>query len=176
MKYEEYTGNGKKKRPVEASEIESDVEMIRSEMAETLRQIEAKFSPRSLLDEAIEVMRRWRQGPSQFGRNLGIAIRDNPIPILLTGIGVVALLVSQRRQYAGQPSEPTQPGAAQQKLSEVSQRGREGAENLRRRGREMAESASERLARTRGAVESAGRRAQDVVHEQPLVVIGLGLA
>lgn len=182
MKYEEYAGGNGKKRPTDASQIESDVEMIRNEMAETLRQIEAKFSPRSLVDEAIEAIRRWREGPSQFARNLGLAIRDNPIPVLLTGIGVVSLLVSQRRGPPaqlgeGEPSSARRAaGAAQEKLSEVSQRGREGAQEVRRRGREMAESTSQRIAQTRGAVESAGRRAQDVVHEQPLVVVGLGLA
>jgi ElaB/YqjD/DUF883 family membrane-anchored ribosome-binding protein len=65
-------------------DIQNEIERTRGEMANTLEAIEQKLSPRQLMDQAVETMREIASDPSRIGQ----AVRDNPVPLALVGLGV----------------------------------------------------------------------------------------
>jgi ferritin-like metal-binding protein YciE len=83
-------------------EIERDIEHTRAELAETLTTLGRRFSPNVLVDQGAYLLRD--HGP-ELGRRLGTAIKRNPLPAVLIGVGLLWLAFSgsrlgSRRDYA----------------------------------------------------------------------------
>jgi hypothetical protein len=76
-------------------EVQREVRESRAEVEETLEAIEDRLSPGQLFDQAVDFMRS--SSGTAFVRTLGIAIRDNPIPVVLVGIGLAWLMLSGAR-------------------------------------------------------------------------------
>lgn len=76
-------------------EIEREVEQTRAEIDQTARELRDKFTVGELVDEASRMFGA-REG-SEFFSNLGRQVRENPIPVLLVGIGLVWLMASSGR-------------------------------------------------------------------------------
>jgi hypothetical protein len=77
----------------------SDPATIERQLAETrgrldthLEELTSRLSPGQLLDDGLNYLRRG-QG-AQFARNLGAEFRDNPLPVALTGVGLVWLMAT----------------------------------------------------------------------------------
>jgi hypothetical protein len=64
-------------------EIERELERTRSEIGETLDEIQRQLSPGQLLDQAL----RYFGGPRQLGMGVGELIVRNPLPVTLIGLG-----------------------------------------------------------------------------------------
>lgn len=77
-----------------ADRIEETLEQDRAHLRETLGAIEQKMSPGRLLDEA---MSYFDTGPKAFASDLTRQVRDNPMPALLTGVGLAWLIMSDRK-------------------------------------------------------------------------------
>ena len=76
-------------------EIEREVEQTRAEIDQTTRELRDKFTVGQLVDEA---SRMFGSGEgSDFFSHLGRQVRENPIPVLLVGIGLVWLMASSSR-------------------------------------------------------------------------------
>jgi Protein of unknown function (DUF3618) len=81
-------------------EVQREVRESRGEVEETLEAIEERLSPGKLFDQAVDYMRS--SGGTDFLRNLGTRVRDNPIPVALVGTGLAWLMLSgtqSRRRY-----------------------------------------------------------------------------
>ncbi|MEW5729946.1 MAG: DUF3618 domain-containing protein [Pseudomonadota bacterium] len=65
-------------------DIQEEIERTRTEMASTLDAIEQKLSPRQLMDQAVDTMRDLASDQSRVGH----AVRENPIPLALIGLGL----------------------------------------------------------------------------------------
>lgn len=85
----EYNDN---RRP---EEIEGDIERTRADVSSTIDAIQSKLTPGQLMDQAFGYARG--SLPADFGANLGNAVRDNPVPVALIGIGLAWLMTSGRR-------------------------------------------------------------------------------
>jgi hypothetical protein len=72
--------NGGRRR----DEILAEVESVRSDMDSTLSQIERKLTPGELVDQGLEYLRG--SGANEFLSNLGTSVKENPVPVALTGI------------------------------------------------------------------------------------------
>lgn len=77
----------------------SDPATIERELAETrarldthLEELTGRLSPGQLLDDGLNSLRRG-QG-AEFARNLGAELRDNSLPVALTGVGLVWLMAT----------------------------------------------------------------------------------
>jgi ElaB/YqjD/DUF883 family membrane-anchored ribosome-binding protein len=75
----------------------SDPDTIERELAETrarldvrLEELERRLSPGQLVDSGLDYLRHG-QGAA-FARNLGAEVRDNPLPVAVTGIGLAWLM------------------------------------------------------------------------------------
>ena len=74
--------------------LEREIDEQRREINETLRALEAKFTPEEI---AGQVMRYFGGQGREWAANLGSSMKANPIPTLLTGIGVAWLMMSDRK-------------------------------------------------------------------------------
>lgn len=75
-------------------EIERDVDRERARVAETIDALQDKFSVNSIVDD---VIRSVTQNGGEVTRNLGRTIRDNPLPVILTGVGLAWLMAGSSR-------------------------------------------------------------------------------
>lgn len=78
-------------------QIEREVEQTRAELAQTADELRDRLSVGQMFNEAGRMLRT--SGGADFMRNLGRQVADNPLPVLLIGIGLVWLMTSggQRR-------------------------------------------------------------------------------
>jgi ferritin-like metal-binding protein YciE len=74
-------------------EIERELERTRSEIGETLDEIQRQLSPGQLLDQAFGYF----GGPRQLGMGIGELIVRNPLPVTLIGVGFAWLAFSGSR-------------------------------------------------------------------------------
>jgi uncharacterized protein YjbJ (UPF0337 family) len=87
-----------------SAEIEREVEGTRAQLNETLGALRESASPGQLMDRAVDYLRG--SGGADFTRNLGEAVRDNPLPVLLIGAGIGWLLLSGKQGRSGGAAEP----------------------------------------------------------------------
>jgi hypothetical protein len=73
------------------ADLEREGEQIRADLDRTLDEIERKLSPGELLDKSVDFL---RNNGSEFIREAGETVRNNPVPVLLTAAGLVWLTAS----------------------------------------------------------------------------------
>lgn len=80
-----------------AAQIEGEVEQTRASVSGTLDALRGKLEPRQMLDQMVEQVADYARGSggADFARNLGAAVRDNPLPVVLIGAGIGWLLLSK---------------------------------------------------------------------------------
>jgi ElaB/YqjD/DUF883 family membrane-anchored ribosome-binding protein len=69
-----------------SAEIERDVEQTRSGLSHTLEELRDRAAPGQLFEQALDYART--SGGADMMRNLGQAVRDNPLPLVLIGAGI----------------------------------------------------------------------------------------
>ena len=179
------------KRP---NEIEEDLERTRMEMDETIGAIERKFSPGEMIDYTLSYL---SSGPREYAANLGNAVKANPLPTALMGIGLAWLMASSssgRPHYpektpvgGGESSMKGKYGQAREKAGAAAGRVRESFGRFSQAFGSRRQAAGEQLGRSR---EQAGQMAgmateqgmrmrqqyREYIEDQPLVLSALGFA
>jgi len=84
-------------RSKKPGEIEKDIEQTRTEMDSTLTALEKKFMPGEMVDRLV---RSLGGAPKEYALSFGRAVRDNPIPAALVGIGLTWLMFSRGKERA----------------------------------------------------------------------------
>jgi hypothetical protein len=74
--------------------IERRNEELRADMTQTLQALERKLSPGQLVDRALELV---REHGGEIAVNLGNSAKQNPVPLLLTAVGLVWMMSSSGR-------------------------------------------------------------------------------
>lgn len=69
--------------------LEYEISQTRAEMDRTLGALERKLSPRHLIDQAMDFVRRNGAGATD---SVGRVVRNNPVPLALAGLGFAWLL------------------------------------------------------------------------------------
>lgn len=172
--------NGHSNRSPE--EIEREIANTRSEIEDTLSQLQKDLSFSQLADR---VMGYVRGSGSDIAHTVGRSVRDNPMPIALIGLGITWFALSQRRgpeeprrvtrtEYVHEeelPAEGYYQGAygGDGEISEAQVRARETAARARERAEETMERAGQRMEsakeRTRGAMQSAKERTRSAMEK-----------
>jgi hypothetical protein len=163
----------------QSEQFERQAEKTRGQLAATLEEMRERVTPGRVVDQLLD---HARDGPAgEFLRNLGREVRENPMPVVLIGIGVVWLMVATNRtsrraiatasdsvmrsadslaKKATDISLATSAAVAktsawgQQQATRASGRASDVARNLSDRSREVADSVAER-ARAASAVAGA---------------------
>lgn len=79
-------------------DIEREIDRDRSHFSETLSALENKLSPGQLVDQALSYAKR---NGGDFSDNLVKSVANNPIPTILTGIGVAWMALNQTSSHSG---------------------------------------------------------------------------
>jgi hypothetical protein len=79
----------------QSEQLERETDQTRARLSATLDELRARMTPGEVVDRAIEYA---NEGPAaEFLRNLGREIRENPMPLVVIGIGVAWLMVASSR-------------------------------------------------------------------------------
>ncbi|HEX6980736.1 MAG TPA: DUF3618 domain-containing protein [Alphaproteobacteria bacterium] len=209
-------------------EIQSEIERTRADMSRTIDAIQRRLSPGELMDQALDY---FRSGPGEFASNLGDAIRNNPVPVALVGVGLAWLAFGGPGRPAYLHRADTEGGSDMGYAGETARHGMEQAGDMAARtgqrlggmasaagarmgdayagARDTADAASERVramaddvrnlaaewredtvdmaTRAQDRMQQLGGSVQaqtaqmrdaanDLLHQQPLIVGALGLA
>ena len=187
----------------EPETIERELDATRADMRATLEALERRFSFDRLVDMTIG---RVRERGGEFAGNLTNAATQNPMPLLLTAIGLSWMMLTSRRgtrSYADYESDDStgirdRMGNLRDRAAHASDKMHGAVDSTRDTLRQAAESsrgafehaaasvqntaASLRSGATRAAevtreqAEHARERVDRLLHEQPLMLGALGLA
>jgi hypothetical protein len=79
----------------QSEQLEREARRTREKLAGTLEQLRMRMTPGQVIDQTIDYM---RDGPvAEFLQNLGREVRENPMPLVLIGIGIAWLMVASTR-------------------------------------------------------------------------------
>ena len=79
----------------QSEELEHEARRTRERLAGTVEQLRTRMTPGQVIDQTIDYM---RDGPvAEFLQNLGREVRENPMPLVLVGVGVIWLMVASSR-------------------------------------------------------------------------------
>lgn len=178
-------------------QLEREIDATRAELLATLEELEHRLSPTDLINQ---VWSQFRRHGGEYGGNLGRKLKENPMPALLTSIGIAWMMASNGRhprRHNGNGRERRM-GTASERVREsggrLRERVQEAREAMRDRGetaRESLMSARERMASSahsmserarsmssgaRRRVSRAGTSFGHMLEEQPLLLGAIGLA
>ncbi len=77
--------------------LEREVDAERTRVAETLDALQDKMSVGNIVDDVVRSFSRYG---GDMASNLGRQVRQNPLPLLITGVGLVWLMSSSGRDRA----------------------------------------------------------------------------
>src|SRR5439155_20518414 len=79
----------------QSEQFEREAEETRWQLAGTLEELRGRMTPGRVVDQVVDYT---RDGPAaEFLRNLGREVRENPMPLVLIGIGIAWLMVTSSR-------------------------------------------------------------------------------
>lgn len=76
--------------------IARELEDTRSELDETLERLQAKLSPRQVLDRTVAAV---RDNTRALADNLGGSVRQNPLPLMIVGAGLLWVIAARGRRF-----------------------------------------------------------------------------
>jgi Protein of unknown function (DUF3618) len=76
------------------AELEREVRESRADVERTLDAIRDRLSPGQLVDQVAHYM---RDNGGEFARNFGDTVRQNPVPVVLVGVGLAWMMLGSRR-------------------------------------------------------------------------------
>jgi hypothetical protein len=181
------------------AEIEAEIFRTRAEMDATLGAIEGRLTAGALFDQSVDYLRH--SGANEFVSNLGTSVRQNPLSIVLVGVGLTWLMLSGRKPAAslraaseveryGFEGAAESPGV-RERAGDALDRVSEAAGSARECAAQTVQTAAEKLSdatgtvrdRARQAIERGRRQAQRarrgydyMLREQPLALGAIGLA
>src|SRR5690606_287284 len=170
----------------------------RAEVQATLYALERKLSPEQLLDRTLG---RVRSDGGEFVHNLSESVKNNPMPLLLTSIGLAWMMMSNGRRGNGGVGRAERSHERSERWSEAKSRISGAGQAVADAGHKLKErgsAARSSLERSRAAMarasHSVGERSSraamaardelaharstfnELLEEQPLVLGALGLA
>ena len=175
------------------AELEREIDQQRAEIGNIVHALENKLSPGELIDTALGYV---KGGGGEFFSNLSNTVKANPVPTVLTSIGLLWMMAGQNRQphsnvtttgYGTSSSGPSMGEKLSAKTSGIKQQGADIKEKASQMGHSVSESlgnarsrasdsrrqASERL---RGGADRARGGFNHLLQEQPLALGAIGIA
>jgi Protein of unknown function (DUF3618) len=79
----------------QSEQFEREAEETRCQLSGTLEELRYRMTPGRVLDEFLDYARYGAAG--EFVRNIGREVRENPMPLVLIGIGIAWLMLASSR-------------------------------------------------------------------------------
>jgi ElaB/YqjD/DUF883 family membrane-anchored ribosome-binding protein len=118
--------------------IEREIDAQRASIGNIVDALESKFTPGQMFDQALGMM---QNNGTAFLGNLGTSVRNNPVPAVLTSVGLLWLIMSQNRPPVPRPGYRV--GPDQSTLGEWTDGMAEGIDSARERVHQTADSLKE---------------------------------
>lgn len=180
--------------------IEREIDAQRASIGNIVDALESKFTPGQVFDQALGMM---QSNGTAFLSNLGTSVRNNPVPAVLTSVGLLWLMMSQNRPPAPRPGYRTGPDqntvgewadgladgidSARSHLHDTADSLKEGYQSVKDKAAHLTDNlgaasdnishavhdASDRLARS---TQVMGNQFSQLLREQPLMVAAAGIA
>lgn len=181
-------------------QIEREIDAQRASIGNIVDKLESKFTPGQMIDQAWGMM---QNNGATFISNLGTSVRNNPVPVVLTSIGVLWMMMSQNRPPVPQPAYRTGPDqdkvgewadglaegldSARDSLHQTTDSLKEGYQSLKSKASHLGDNvgaAGENLShamhdvgdRLNRSTQVMGQQFNQLLKEQPLVVAAAGIA
>lgn len=177
------------------AQLEREVDQSRAHMSETLNALEERLSPTHLLEQALTYA---RQNSGEFSQNLVETVKRNPVPTLLTAVGLSWMMFGQQQSstktsgaydtgYTGSYGSTTSTGSDVSGQASIADRGRnikndlsnstagakakisQGTDHLKHQAQHAADS-------LRHQSERAKASFTQMLEQQPLALGALGIA
>ena len=167
------------------ADLERNGENIRADMDETLDALQEKLSPGRAMDRSMQFL---RDHGSEISREITSAVREHPVPLLLTAVGLTWLATSVLRSRSSSASRTEfldddsdyEPSEYEYDYDYGYAQTVGVGEGFRARASEMKRHASERLHSAmdsaRGRSRQMNNQLHDLVREQPLALGALAMA
>lgn len=171
------------------AELEREIDQKRAEIGDIVHALENKLSPGELIDTALSYV---KGGGGEFFSNLSNTAKANPVPTVLTSIGLIWLMAGQNRQPpapapARSSSGPSLTDKLSTKVSGLKQQGSDLRERTSQAGHDVSASladAGHRVSDTsRHAAETLRQQSErarggfnHLLNEQPLALGAIGIA
>lgn len=156
------------------AELEEDIDRTRASLGRTVDELEHRLSPGELVDQALGVA---REHGGEFAANLGRSVKNNPVPMLLTSVGLAWMMASSNEPRASTGESSMHPQGGKERLSSKARSAgasvTEGARDARQRVGDTVGTARERM---RGGADRARTGFEYLLEEQPLVLGAMGVA
>lgn len=179
--------------------IEREIDAQRENIGHIVDALESKFTPGQMFDQALLMM---QSNGSTFLTNLGTSVRNNPVPAVLTSVGLMWLMMSQNRpptprEYRVEPNvdwaddlaEGLTDGmdSARQRLHDTTDSLKDSYQAVKGKAAHLSDSlhaktdqlshavhdTSDRLARR---THEMGEQFSHLLKEQPLLMAAMGIA
>ncbi|GAC1037170.1 DUF3618 domain-containing protein [Pseudomonas sp. No.117] len=176
-------------------ELEREIDQKRERIEDLVGALESRLSPGQLFDQALS----YTKGHSgEFAHNLGTTLKANPVPAVLTSVGLLWLALGQNRTpapaTAGSPLKDKLAGALDSVTSSAGNTRdslNRGSHDVRDKVTGLGETVSAKASQTGERLSDTAAQAKDtltdqaqqlkgtfdtLLREQPLVVGALGIA
>lgn len=158
--------------------IEREVDQARARVGQTLSELSDRLSPGELLDQALGMA---REHGGEFGRNLGAQVKSNPIPMILTSVGVSWMMMSSGNKGATHSNDAFDSSQAYDTSTDQDGSGFMGSlGDAAAKSRDKAAEVGERMHGASANVKESAHNARESLAEfyrdQPLIAGSLGIA
>ena len=170
------------------STLEREIDQQRAEIGNIVHALESKLSPGQMIDTALGYA---KGGGGEFLHNLTYTVKANPVPTLLTSIGLVWLMAGQNRRPEHSASITSTGPSMTDKLSAKASGLKQQGTGLKDKAAQMSHDASSTLGNARHRVSDSSRHAAEslrhtadrarggfsqLLNEQPLALGAMGIA
>jgi hypothetical protein len=181
-------------------QLEREIDQKRAEIGNIVQALENKLSPGELIDTALGYV---KGGSGEFFTNLTTTVKANPVPTVLTSIGLIWLMAGQNRQphtnvtttrYTSGSTGATGPSMGEKlsaKTHDVKADLNHQTASIKEKASSMTQSVSETLGSARSRATDSSRQASaslrdgadrarggfnQLLREQPLALGAIGIA
>lgn len=164
------------------NQLEREVDERRAHMGETLNALEEKLSPNHLIEQVLDYSRK---NGGEFSRNLVNTVKNNPVPTLLTAVGLAWLMSGQNKSTPAYQTHSTQThstgdSTASRYGTHADTSTSHSAANIKHRAADMTSHLRDQAQQSSESLRHQGQRARagfsQLLEEQPLAIGALGIA
>lgn len=131
--------------------IEREIDAQRASIGNIVDALESKFTPGQVFDQALSFM---QSNGTTFLGNLGTSVRNNPVPAVLTSVGLLWLMMSQNRPPVPRPVHRM--GPEQSKVGEWTEGLSDGIDSAREHLHQTADTLKEGFQSVKGKAAHLG--------------------
>ena len=171
-------------------QLEREVDQARARLGRTANELSDRLSPGEIMDQALGMA---REHGGEFGRNLGAQVKSNPLPMILTSVGLSWLMMASGKNGAahaqvgydmgtgknGRSSKDTlgdTAANARDKATAVGDRMHDASAKVKDKAAAVGDRMHDASANMKESAQNVRESLVDFYRDQPLLAGSLGIA